>query len=246
MKILALLLILANVLLYALTGGYLGERPSPEAARVAQQLYPERIRIVGKGEEAPAAKAAAPDEAKPADETKAEADKPETAAADEAARAESKPTDSAQVCQSWDKLTLGEAEKLAAASEKFDAYQWQRKPSGSHDGAAWWVYIAPLADKAEADKKANELRNLGVGDFFLIQDGPNRNAISLGIFSVEKGAQERLAELKEKGVRSAHLGARPGKEGYYLIEASGPKAGMPKLLAAVSKLLPKVEAKSCK
>ena len=50
---------------------------------------------------------------------------------------------------------------------------------------------------------APELRQLGITDYFVILDGPNRFAISLGVYSSEKGGQERLAEVKEKGVRSA-------------------------------------------
>lgn len=269
MKILALLLLLVNLVFYAFSAGYLGGQSSPEAGRLAQQVQPEKIVIVGHGDastpakaenkdesaskadEAGSGEAAKPEESKPesakVEPAKVEEKKP-TTPAEEPARSESKPVagDVAMTCRAWDKVTLADAEKLSTAtSSKFADYQWTRKASGGNDGAAWWVYIPTLADKAEADKKASELRLFGVGDFFVVQEGPNRNAISLGIFSLEKGAQERLTELKGRGVRSARVGARPGKEGFFLIEAYGPESGMAKLATAVGKTLPKAQAQSC-
>lgn len=261
MKVFLLLLLLANALFYSLNAGYLGESESPEAVRLSQQIAPEKIRIVGQGTEAntPATKAKAP-EVEPPPPAPAPAAEATAGAKAELAQAEAvKPTpptpapvpeskgDAPVACMSWDKVALADAERLSTAmAGKFGDYQLVRKASGGNEGAAWWVYIPPLADKAEAEKKAGELRLFGVSDFFIVQEGPNRFAISLGIFSVEKGGQDRLAELKGRGVRSARLGARPGKEGYYLIEASGPEAGMAKLVTAVGKVLPKLGAQSCK
>src|SRR6185369_9059497 len=142
----------------------------------------------------------------------------------------------------WDRLSIGEADRLAAAMNgRLADFRLVRRAVNG-EGNAWWVYIPPLADKAEADKKAAELRGLGVTDFFPIQEGPNRLAISLGVFSAEKGAQERLIDLKARGVRSARLSVRPGKEGLLRVEASGPAAGKPALVAAIAKALPKVDA----
>ena len=72
------------------------------------------------------------------------------------------------------------------------------------DAAGYWVYVPPLKTRPETDRKVGELKALGVSDFFIVQDaGQWRNAISLGIFRTEEGAQGYLARLKERGVRSA-------------------------------------------
>ena len=72
------------------------------------------------------------------------------------------------------------------------------------DAGGHWVYIPPLRTRSEADRKVRELRNLGVTEFFVVQDaGQWRNAISLGIFRTEEAAQSFLAGLKQQGVRSA-------------------------------------------
>jgi hypothetical protein len=64
--------------------------------------------------------------------------------------------------------------------------------------------MPPLKAKADVDRKVNELKALGVTEFFVVQDaGQWRNAISLGIFRTEDAAQAFLAKLKERGVRTA-------------------------------------------
>jgi len=72
------------------------------------------------------------------------------------------------------------------------------------DAGGYWVYVPPLKTRAEVDRKARELRDLGVTEFFVVQDGGQwRNAISLGIFRTDEAALTFLAKLKQQGVRSA-------------------------------------------
>lgn len=69
------------------------------------------------------------------------------------------------------------------------------------------VYIPPLGGKDAAEKKAAELRRMGITDFYIIQDGQTlRWGISLGIFKTEEAARAHLASMNQKGVRSARLG----------------------------------------
>nr|WP_302476158.1 SPOR domain-containing protein [Azonexus fungiphilus] len=119
----------------------------------------------------------------------------------------------------------------------------ERRPAGESTG--WWVHIPPLANKAAADKKAQELKALGVSDYFVVQEGATRNAISLGIFSSEKGGRERLAELQAQGVRSAKLVPRPDKDGNQQIELRGPADRRAALLAALAEALPKTPPQDC-
>jgi hypothetical protein len=75
--------------------------------------------------------------------------------------------------------------------------------------AGWWVYIPPLRDRAEVDRKLLELQALGVKEYYAVEaEGAMRNAISLGIFKSEASARAFLAGLQDKGVRSAKLGSR--------------------------------------
>lgn len=71
------------------------------------------------------------------------------------------------------------------------------------------VFIPSQGNKAGADKKAAELRRIGVTNFFIIQDKtPLRWGISLGVFKTDAAAKAHLANLNRKGVRSARIGAR--------------------------------------
>lgn len=75
--------------------------------------------------------------------------------------------------------------------------------------ASHMVYIPPQVDKEGAEKKADQLRQLGIEDFFIIQDNsPLRWGISLGVFKQAEAAQTHLASLSKKGVRSARIGQR--------------------------------------
>ena len=75
--------------------------------------------------------------------------------------------------------------------------------------ASHMVYIPPQGDKDGADKKAGELKRMGLSNYFIIQDNSNlRWGISLGVFKTEVAAKNHLANLTQQGVRSARIGAR--------------------------------------
>lgn len=236
MKILVFLLVLGNLLFYAFGAGYFGSAENPDSERVNQQVVPERMKIVSRGE-APVIS--------PKPEPAVEDPKPEAAQEPEAPIKETK-ADTTPVCLAWRQLSVADADRLSVLlAKRFSGFKLIRKTLAA-EGNGWWVFVSPQPNKAEADKKAAELREFGVKDFFVIQDGPNRFAISLGVFSTEKGSQDRLAELKAKGVRSAAAGPRPGKDSVVNLQARGLASEKPALLAAVADALPKVQPQACK
>lgn len=229
MKLAVFLLVLANLLFLAFAEGYFGRSDNPDAVRLQKQVNPAQLQVVSRAEP-PSGKEGekkAPAEP-PADSTKAAAP-------------------AAEACLAWNGLNAADADRLAVLlTEKFEDYKVNRQ-AVAKDATSWWVFIPPLANKAEADKKASELKKLGVEDFHVVQDsGPNRWAISLGVFSSENGAKARLTALKDKGVKSAKQGSRAGKESTYTIEARGPAARQQSVIdAAVTVASPKLEAKAC-
>jgi hypothetical protein len=94
--------------------------------------------------------------------------------------------------QALDKLQLGE--KLTSRSVE--------------EGATYWVYIPPLKTRKDAEKKITELKARNVAEYFLVVDGPSKNAISLGIFKSEALAKSHLVALQAQGVRSAVINER--------------------------------------
>jgi hypothetical protein len=223
LRVVVFLLMLANLLLYAFAGGYFGRPESPDAGRVGQQLAADRIRIVGHGEKPPA---------KGNGEWQSA----------EAARAEPD-----ELCLLWDRLPAADADRLASTlAEKFAGVRVERRAVAA-EGAGVWVMVPPQGSKAEAERKVAELKELGVKDLLIIQEaGSNQYAISLGVFSTEKGGQDRLAELKAKGVKSARLLPRPGKERQFQVEVRGPLANKAEVQDFVAGIVAKSTARNCK
>lgn len=223
MKALVFLLVFVNLLFYAYTEGVFGRSGNPDAARVEQQLVPERIRIVARGDQPP------PKRSNGAEIPPSRSDEPE------------------ELCLSWARLPAAEADQLASTlAERFAGVRVERRAVAS-EGSGWWVFIPPQPSKAEADRKAGELKELGVKDYFVVQDaGPSQFAISLGVFSGEKGGQDRLAELKAKGVKSAKAAPRPGKETLFSLEARGPALLQEGIQGVAAEIVPKAETQVCK
>lgn len=68
---------------------------------------------------------------------------------------------------------------------------------------AYQVYLPPLPSQKAAERKRQELTRLGFKDHALVQEGDLRNAISLGLFTVEANAQNRVRELAAKKVQAS-------------------------------------------
>ena len=183
MRAFFLLLVLVNLAYFAYgrvaLEGEGGERRIPQL-----QVAAERIKLLNATERAPASKPQRPVKALPAAP-------PKTATAAPAA------------CLEWGIFSgpgVARAER-ALASLELPEGQVERTVT---DAGGYWVHMPPLKNKAEVDRKVRELRDLGVTEFFVVQDaGQWRNAISLGIFRTDEGAQAFLAGLKQRGVRSA-------------------------------------------
>ena len=108
------------------------------------------------------------------------------------------------------------------------------------------VYIPPQAGKEGADKKVAELRNLGIKDFFVIQDNSAlRWGISLGIFKTEAAAGVHLAALNQKGVRSARLGVQNFGSNQVAIQLRQIDAGAKLELDKIKADFPNQEVRDC-
>ncbi|TMG85490.1 MAG: SPOR domain-containing protein [Betaproteobacteria bacterium] len=113
----------------------------------------------------------------------------------------------ADVCVEWGPLSEGEKTRALAVLEPLDLARLisQKKVEVI---ANYWVFIAPAANKPAADRRLEELKALGIRDVALIDSGPQRFAISLGVFRTEEAAQARLSALQAQGVKAAKVGGR--------------------------------------
>lgn len=177
------LLVLANGALFAYHQGYLSWLfpDGREPARAAKQFNAGQIKLIS-------AKEALAEE-KPAVQTVAAA----PAAPEKTACVEVGNFDAAEAKRIEPMLAL------LASSDRISKRAVQ-------EGERHIVMIPPQGSKENAEKKAAQLRALGVTDFYIIQDNSNlRWGISLGIFRSEDAARAQLAALNQKGVRSARL-----------------------------------------
>lgn len=188
MRAFFLLLVLANLAFFVY--GHVVLEGGPAESRIPElQVAADQVKLVRAGERAPADKPRAPAKAMPPAA-------PKTATAAPVA------------CLEW-----GTFAGPGAARAETALAQLQLAPGQVErrvvDAGGYWVHIPPLKTKSEADRKVRELRDFGVTEFFVVQDaGPWRNAISLGIFRTDEGAQTFLAGLRKRGVRSAVVARR--------------------------------------
>jgi len=174
-----LLLVAANLALFAWFQYYSGTESASDPEPARRQLNAEKIRLL-EGKELKSLASV----------------KPAPAAAPAAS------------CLEWGGFAVAEAPKAeqALAPLALGPKITQRR---SEETAGWWVYIPPQPNRAAALKKAAELKTLGIDDYFVLQDeGRMRWAVSLGVFSSEDAAKSRLEALRAKGVRSAQTGER--------------------------------------
>ena len=111
-------------------------------------------------------------------------------------------------CLEWGpffEADLAQVEAAIARQELGDKIS--RQPIGKTP--AYWIHIPPLRSKYHAIKKMGELGRLKLTNFSHVQDDSKwNNAISMGFFHNIDEAQNMMASLRSKGVRSAVIGAR--------------------------------------
>jgi hypothetical protein len=143
----------------------------------------------------------------------------------------------AQACVEWGSFAGVEATRAEAALAKLglDGRVESRDGNGA---ATTWVYLPAAKTRAETERQIAELKTRGVGEYFVVQDGQWRGAISLGIFRSEEAAKVFLATVRGKGVREAALAPRPNlvRQSAFLIRE--PDAEAVARLAALKQAFP--------
>jgi hypothetical protein len=195
-------LLVLNAALFVYAQGFMGNSrgSEEERARIKPQLEPARLTLLT-NEQAEAAKAAPAAAAVEAGAPAAPAAAKMAAAAEPA-----RPL----ACIDVGTFSAGEAKRFEARLAALDLGERQsRQAVQAQDVTSYLVNIPPQGSKETADRKAAELRGLGVTNFFIMQgESPMKYAISLGVFKTESGAQTLLAELNKQGVHSARITPR--------------------------------------
>jgi hypothetical protein len=156
-----------------------------------------------------------------------------------------KPSSLALACMEWGSFTVADAPRAeqALAPLGLGGRLTQRR---AEEVAGWWVFLPPQGSRQGALRKANELKDLGVDDYYIMPDeGEYRWALSLGVFRSEEAAQARLAALRAQGVRSARVGARETVVPRIWLQVKGVDAPLQARLKEMAQQVEGTELRDC-
>jgi pyruvate/2-oxoglutarate dehydrogenase complex dihydrolipoamide acyltransferase (E2) component len=236
-------LLFLNVALFAFAQGLLGTGKSNEhePARLKRQFNTAKMTLLTRDQAEAAAKAAVPPAAS---EPAASASAPPVAAPPVAAQPAPAP---AFACTEIGPLTASDARRFEARLAALDLGERQsRETVQAQDVTSWLVHIPSQGSKEAADRKAAELRNLGVTNFFIMQgDSPLKYAISLGVFKTESGAEALLAQLGKQGVHTARIAPRGPQTTHYVYRVRGLDAATRKRIEGYAERYDGADVKNC-
>jgi hypothetical protein len=121
------------------------------------------------------------------------------------------PKVAAKICMEWGEFSGTDLKRATQALNELKPGDHLAQRTVEYS-SGYWVYIPPLKNKAAVNRKIEQLKALGVEDYYVVHEKPHwLNVISLGVFKTEEAAKSFLVSLKKKGVRTAKVGARKSK-----------------------------------
>jgi len=244
-------LLFLNAALFAYAQGLLGTSKSTEhePARLKRQFNTAKMTLLTREQADAAAKAATPPGGggPAADAASAAASAPATVAANTVTPVAAPAPAPAFACTEIGPLDATDARRFEARLAALDLGDRQsRQTVQAQDVTSWLVHIPPQGSKEAADKKAAELRSLGVDNFYIMQgDSPLKYAISLGVFKTESGAEALLAQLGKQGVHTARIAPRGPQTVHYVYRVRGLDAATRKRIEGYAERYDGAEIKSC-
>lgn len=186
MRALFLLLLAASLGFFAWARFLAAPDPAIDPLPLAQQIEPQKLQVVTDIELARTPPPAAP--------------KPKPGPAP--------PEPAPLACLEWGSFSPADAVRAEQRLEPL-ALGARLAQHRGEETAGWWVFIPPQPNRGAAQRKAAELKKLGVDEYFVVQEeGRLRWALSLGVFRAEEAARAHLDALRAKGVKSAQVGQR--------------------------------------
>ena len=117
----------------------------------------------------------------------------------------------AQACMEWGEFSGGDLTRAAKLLSELKLGDRLARRTVEY-ASGYWVYIPQLKNQAAVNRKIEQLKAIGVKDYFVVQEPPLWvNVISLGVFKTQEAANNFLASLNKKGVHTATVGERQHK-----------------------------------
>lgn len=220
MKLAFLVLVLVNLLLFAWQQGVFGRHAERgrEPERTERQIEPERIRVL--------------------------TDK-DLQALRERVAAGGVDLAAPQACVEYGDFLPGETARAEKALAALPA--GVRTSARTVDAPGWYmVYVPPLKTRPEAERRAEELRRLGVRDLLVMGEAsPMRFGISLGSFRDAETARGHLAELERLGVKGMRMTEKPATVAATRYQLRDLDADATRQLAALRSEFPAQSLRPC-
>jgi cell division septation protein DedD len=200
MRTLALLLLMLDLALLGWLRGMFGTAPSSgrEPGRLEQQMAADRIRVL----------------------TDHDVQQLRHRAADAGTAASAPPTASSTASATASAIAASEAGScvevgdfagdgaLVRFRDRLSDFKLNEKTvEQAQESPGWYaVTMAGLKARADAERRAEELRQQGERDVLIVQAGnPNHFSLALGAFRDREQARRMLARLERRGIKGAHL-----------------------------------------
>lgn len=217
-----------NLLVLAIGQGYLGSfrTETREPARLKNQLQAGKLTLL----------------------TQEQATAPAALPAAEGAAAAAPAAPPSYACTEVGNFLLADGRRFEAQLAALDLGDRQsRRNVAGQDISSYMVYIPPQGSKEGADRKAGELKQLGVTNYFIMNESsPLRWGISLGVFKSETSAQSQLAMLNKQGVHSARIAPRYSASKQFAYQFRDLDAATRARLEKIKTQFPEQELRSCK
>jgi hypothetical protein len=274
LKILLWLLIAINGALFALGQGLFEREPQSrhEPRRLAEQLRPEQLQLLPAKPAAssalPPPDSASPQAAPPAPAPIAPppAAAPVTHAAAPAPLASSAPAPTPAAAQPPQQSTAAApsapASLLACVEignfDRNEARAFQTRLTAARltaqatqhnvqEVASYMVFIPEEDGRQGAERRAAELRRLGLTDFYIMpESSPRHDAISLGLFKTETAAKAHIGNLIALGVRSARIAERTASSNKVAFQLRNLNPADQTGFAALSSAFPNQSRRDCR
>ncbi len=223
LRLLVILLVLANALFFAWSLGWLDAlvgipaRGDRDPQRLERQVDPQRVTLLGAGAVASAAVEAAPvaagDGPAPAASAAAAASAASAATVPASAPAPAASTASAAASAPmlaacleagpYDASALSAAE--AALRGALPDGRWTRQPVAA--SGEWMIYMGPYPDDGWIERKQAELARIrgGIAHQVVEPTGELGRGLSLGRFDSQAAAEQRLQQYRARGIRTARV-----------------------------------------
>ncbi|MEW5903466.1 MAG: SPOR domain-containing protein [Pseudomonadota bacterium] len=219
-------LLLVNVLFFAAMRWGAELTTEPEATLTQPPLHAERIVLLDESASAPAAAASSA-----VAETQAVAPHLSTELA------------AARRCLYWGEFSGSGLQQVRTELDKLELGERLQMRIIEHN-SGFWVYMPPQRNMSMVQRKIDQLKKLGVQDYFVVQEaGEWQHAISLGVFRTQQAAESYLETLRKQGVRTAKVSERKSRLRFTLFVIADADDGLAAKLQAYRKDFPDSELK---